>query len=161
LNPSKKEKPIENDHFVPGSAAVVACFLSLYLVNSLGLRRKLRIREKTCPSRALITKVLARELPEFIRVSLVDSPVLRTPFSLLTIEITFFSYTKELDHDLAGLISWKLKERESQSYVLVSGTFFPQVILYNVWKRGEAPLGEMSQSFLLYTIPTKEKRSHS
>ncbi|KAL6551686.1 hypothetical protein OROGR_007840 [Orobanche gracilis] len=99
------------------------------LVNSLGLRRKLRIREKTCPSRALITKVLARELPEFIRVSLVDSPVLRTPFSLLTIEITFLSYTKELDHDLAGLISCKLKERESQSYVLVSGTFFPQVIL--------------------------------
>jgi len=44
LNSSTKEKPIEIYHFVPGSAAVVACFLSLYLVNSLGLIRKLRIR---------------------------------------------------------------------------------------------------------------------
>jgi len=66
LNSSTKEKPLENYHFVPGSAAVVACFLSLNLVNSLGLRRKLRTREKTCPSRALIIKVLACELPEFI-----------------------------------------------------------------------------------------------
>lgn len=98
-----------------------------------------------------------------IRVSLLDSPVLRTPFSLLTIEITIFLFELyERTRSRSRGTNLLKTERKGKPIVRPGfRDFLTTLYNYNLWKRGEAPLGEMSQSFLLYTIPTKEKRAHS